>query len=146
LASIFELSTASRGATSGVVFLVIIAGQIGTAVESRRLYRVEEERVAAANPKRLAVLRMLQSVKTTDDPKTKQMAADVRKTLGIHDTSFADYLQFRVSEIGVHSHRLAEAIWILEIGLGSLAGTWIFRRLATAPRLEAPGPPAKLEA
>ncbi|HEX4070668.1 MAG TPA: hypothetical protein VHX68_05845 [Planctomycetaceae bacterium] len=146
LASIFELSSASRGATSGVVFLVIVAGQIGMAVESHRLYRAEEERGVAANPKRLAVLRMLQSVKTPDDPKTKQMAADVRKTLGVRGTSFADYLQFRVSEIGVHSHRLAEAIWILEIGLGSLAGTWIFRRLAPAPRLEAPGPPAKLEA
>jgi hypothetical protein len=146
LASIFELSPASRGASAGVVFLVIVAGQIGMAVESHRLYRAELERVVAANPKRRAVLRMLQSVKTPDDPKTKQLTADVRKTIGVHDTSFADYLQFRVSEIGVHSHRLAEAIWILEIGLGSLAGTWIFRRLATAPRLEAPGPPAKLEA
>jgi hypothetical protein len=146
LATIFEFSPSSRRAAAGVVFLVIAAGQIGMAVESHRLYRAEEQRIVAANPKRLAILRMLQAVKTPDDPKTKQMAADVRKTLGVQDVSFADYLQFRVSDIGVHSHRLAEAIWILEIGLGSLAGTWIFRRLATVPRLEAPGPPAKLDA
>jgi hypothetical protein len=145
LASIFDLPAVSRAAGCGIVFLSILGGQIGMAVESHRLFRADEERMLAAHPKRLAVLRMLQSVKTPDDPKSKQMADDVRQTIGAHGTSFADYLQFRVSEIGVHSHRLAWAIWIVEIGLGSLAGTWIFRRLAPAPRLEASGPTAKLD-
>ena len=135
----------AKAVGSGVVFLVILCGQVGMAVESHRLYRAAEERALVANPKRAAALRMLQSVRLPDDPKSKQVVNDVRRTIGARGTSFADYLQFRVSELGIQSRPLAQAIWILEIGLGSLAGTWIFRRLAPAARLEASGPPAKLE-
>ncbi len=146
LASAFELPSASKAVGSGVVFLVILCGQVGMAVESHRLYRAAEERALVANPKRAAALRMLQSVRLPDDPKSKQVVNDVRRTIGARGTSFADYLQFRVSELGIQSRPIAQAIWILEIGLGSLAGTWNFRRLAPAARLEASGPPAKLEA
>lgn len=137
---------AVRGAAGcGVVFLVLLGGQVGTTVESYRLYRAAEIRALAANPKRAAALRMLESVKMPDDPTSAKMVADARKTIGVHGTSFADYLQFRLSEAGVRSRRLATFIWLLEIGLGSLAGTWIFRRFMPAARLEAPAPAAKLD-
>jgi len=145
LASAFDLAAASRAAGSVVVFLVLLCGQVGTAVESHRLYQAAEERALVANPKRAAALRMLQSIKLPDNPKSKQVVDDVRHTIGVHGTSFADYLQFRVSDLGIPSRRLALGIWILEVVLGSLAGTWIFRRLAPPIRLEAPGTPAKLE-
>jgi hypothetical protein len=144
LAAMF-IPTASKVVTSALVFLVILGGQVGMAVESHRVYRAAEERGVAANPKRAAALRLLQSVKLPDDAKSEKMIAETRKTIGANGTSFTDYLQFRVSELGVQSRRLAESIWIVEIVLGSLAGTWIFRRLARAERLEAFGPPAKLE-
>jgi len=145
LASMFELSAASKAFGCGVVFLVILGGQLATAVESHRVYRLAEERALAAHPKRLAALRMLESVKLPEDARSKQTVADVRKTIGVRGTSFADYLQFRVSEVGIQSRRAAQAIWIVEILLGSLAGTWIFRRLAPSAQLEPSGPAAKLE-
>jgi len=160
LAAVFDL-TAAKGVWSAIVFVVILGGQIGMAVESNRLDRVAEERAMAANPKRAALWRMLESGKFPDDPESKQIADDARRTIGARGTSFADYLQFRTSALGIKSRPLAAAIWILEIGLGSLAGTWIFgrltsRRMPTAERtyatelpsslrLEAGSPPAKLE-
>jgi len=139
------IPSASRAVASALVLLVILGGQVGMAVESYRVYRAAEERAVAANPKRAAALRMLQSVKLPDDAKSEKMVAEMRKTIGTNGTSFADYLRFRLSELGIQSKRLAESIWIVEIVMGSFAGTWIFRRLARAERLEAPGPPAKLE-
>jgi hypothetical protein len=127
------------------VLVVILGGQVGTAFESYRVYRGAEERALAANPKRAAVLRMLQSLNLPEDAKSDKTVADVRKTIGANGTSFADYLQFRVSELKIQSRRWATVLWILEVMLGSLAGTWIFRRLAPAARLEAPDPPAKLD-
>jgi hypothetical protein len=145
LAAMFEVRSASRVIECGLVFLVIVGGQIGTAIESHRVFRAAEEQAIAANPKRAAALRMLQLVNLPDDAKSAQAVADARKTIGVNGTSFTDYLQFRVSELGIRSRRLAIAIWVLEIVLGSLAGTWIFRRLAAAERLDASEPPAKLE-
>jgi len=145
LALAFDLLAVSKAWGSCVVFLVILGGQVGMAVESHRLYRAAEERALLANPKRAAALRMLQSVKLPDNPKSKQIVDDTRRTIGVRGTSFADYLQFRVSDLGIQSRHMAQAIWILEIVLGSLAGTWIFRKLTRAARLEVSAPPAKLE-
>jgi hypothetical protein len=128
LESVFDLP-AGNEVWSAVVFLVILGGQIGMAAESNRLDRAAEERALAANPKRAALLRMLESGKFPNDPKSKQIADDARRTIGARGTSFADYLQFRVSALGIKSRPVAAAIWILEIGLGSAAGTWIFGRL-----------------
>jgi hypothetical protein len=160
LAAVFDLP-AGKAVWSAVVFVVILGGQIEMAVESRRLAQTAEERAIAANPKRAALLRMLESGKFPDDPKSKQVIDDTRQTIGAQGTSIADYLQFRVSALGIQSRPLAAAIWFLEIGLGSLAGMWIFGRLTShrmpiaertlgtgipaSPRLEAGGPPAKLE-
>ena len=122
----------------GRVWSFILGGEIGTGVESFRVYRsVKEERMLAANPKLGALLRNL-----ADDAKSANGMADVRKTI---EVNFADYLQFRVSEIKIRSRRWATVFWISEVVLGSLAGTWIVRRLASAGRLEAPNPPAKLD-
>ncbi len=67
------------------------------AVESYRVFRTAEERALAANPKRAAALQMLQSLNFPDDAKSEKTVADVRKTIGANGTSFADYLQYRVS-------------------------------------------------
>jgi hypothetical protein len=57
----------------------------------------------------------------------------MRRTLsGDQDMSFAGYLRYRVSELGEWAQRAGIAIWIVEILLGSIAGTWIFRRLDAA--------------
>jgi len=172
LALAFDLP-AAKAVWSAVVFAVILGGQVGMAVESHRLDRAAEERAISANPKRAALLRMLESGKFPDDPKSKQIADDARRTIGAQGTSFADYLQFRVSALGIQSRPLAAAIWILEVGLGGLAGMWIFgwltshrmptggrtgwrderdlqagrsgAEIPSSPRLEAGGPPAKLE-
>jgi hypothetical protein len=145
LAWVFELPAASA-IGCGVVFLVILGGQVGMAFESHRLYREAEQRALKEHPKRAAALSLLQSVKLPDDAKSKQTDADLRKTIGVRGTSFADYLQFRVSDLGIESRRGALVIWIVEVALGSLAGSWIFRRLAPAERLDAPEQPAKLDA
>jgi hypothetical protein len=145
LARVFELRSPPSILMTAAAFLVILGGQVGMALESHRVFRTAEERALAANPKRAAVLRMLQSGNLPDDAKSEKMAADVRKTIGTHGTSFTDYLRYRLSELGVQSGRAAWAIWILEIALGSLAGTWIFRRFAGAPRLDASVTPAKLD-
>jgi hypothetical protein len=137
LAVKFDLPSASRIAGCIVVFLAILGGEIGTGVESFRVYRsAREERVFATNPKLAALLRNLA------DAKSDQSAADVRQTI---DVNFADYLQFRVSDLKIQSQRWATVFWISEVVLGGLAGTWMFRRLAKPPRLEAPEPPAKLD-
>jgi hypothetical protein len=171
LTSAFNLPAGKATWSGVVVFVVILGGQIGMAVESHRLDRAAAERAIAANPKRVAILRMLESSNFPDDPKSKQLAEDARRTIGAR--GFADYLQFRVSALGIQSRPLAATIWIFEIGLGSLAGIWIFGRLtarrmpiagrtasraatalqagqsgaglSSATRLEAGVPPAKLE-
>jgi hypothetical protein len=145
LAAKFDLRTASRANGCVLVFSVILGGQAGTAFESYRVYRAAEERALAANPKRAAALAMLQSLHLPEDARSEKIVADARATIGTNGTSFANYLQFRVSELTIHSRRVATAFWISEIVLGSVAGTWIFRRLAPAAELEASDPPAKLD-
>jgi hypothetical protein len=158
---------------SAVVFVVILAGQVGMALESQRLGTLAEQKALATNSKRAALLRILESSKFPDDPQSKQTADEALHTIGAQGRSFADYLQFRVSGLGIKSRRLAAAIWILEIFLGSLAGMGIFIRITSrplpmlqrsdaldnsdwrterntaenppSPRLEADGPAAKLE-
>jgi hypothetical protein len=144
LAEIFHLRVTKWAVTSAAVFLVIAAGQLGMAVESYRVFRTAEERALAANPKRAAALQMLQSLNLPDDGKSEKTVADVRKTIGANGTAFADYLQYRVSQIGIQSRRAAAVFWVVELVLGGAAGTWIFRRLVKAARLEASDPPAKL--
>ena len=95
----------------------------------------------AANPKRAAALAMLQSLHLPEDARSAKIVADARKTIGTNGTSFANYLQFRVSELKLQSQRVAAAFWISEIVLGSVAGTWI---LAIGPGGRVGGtPPAR---
>jgi hypothetical protein len=145
LAQAFRLRMTNWAVACATVFVVIAAGQIGMAVESYRVYRTAEERALAANPKRAAVLQMLQSVKLPDDATSEKSVADVRKTIGASGATFAEYLQYRVSQIGIQSRRLATVFWVVEVVLGGAAGTWIFRRLTFSPRLEVSDPPAKLD-
>lgn len=138
LAIQFGLRRVSRILGCTVVFLVILCGQIGTGVESFRVYRsADEDRVFAKNPKLAALLKNL-----SGDAKSANTVADLRKTVGLN---FADYLQFRVSELKIQSRRWATVFWISEIVLGSLAGTWFFRRIAPAARLDVSEPAAKLD-
>jgi hypothetical protein len=143
LAAKFDLRSASGMLGLAAVFLIILGGQIGTTFESYRVYRKAEERRMAADPKRALAVRLLQSLPA--DAKSQKTQTDVRNTIGATGTSFTDYLQFRLLELKVESRRVATAFWISEVVLGTLAGTWIFRRLAPAGELEAPDPSAKLD-
>jgi hypothetical protein len=145
LAETFHVTRTKSAVTCAIVFVVIAAGQMGMAVESYRVYRTAEERALAANPKRAAALQMLQSLNLPDDAKSEQAVADVRKTIGTNGTTFVDFLQYRVSQIGIQSRRVATVFWVVELVLGGAAGTWIFRRLTLSLRLEASDPPAKLD-
>ena len=58
---------------------------------------------------------------------------EFRRSYGDRGSSFGDFLQFRVSGIGIQSRLGAEVFWGVEIGLGSLAAAWVvFRHFGRA--------------
>ncbi len=145
-----------------MVFFLSLAAQAGTALESQRLLRAENERALASDRKKLTGLKMLRSAPIPQDPKSRETVESMRRLLEGPGGTFADYLQFRVSEIGIKSRRVAAAIWTVEMVLGGLAAAWIFRRALYDPppsshaaqshtpsaggRLDEGGPPVNLEA
>ena len=133
LASQFELRPTSRSLRCGIVFLLIIGGQIGMAAEAHRIRQAAERQKLAGDSKRATVLKLLGSTSSSGDSKSNADLEQMRRTLsGDQDMSFAGYLRYRVSELGEWVQWAGIAIWIVEILLGGLAGTWIFRRLDAA--------------
>jgi hypothetical protein len=143
-----------RGLGMAVVFVFALAGQIGIAAESYRIDRTERERRERSDPKRALANRLLESAAEPSDAKSQAALAELRRAYSSPGDSFGDYLQFRVSGIGVRSKRVAAWFWAIELLLGGQAAVWAFCRWSRAPalparpraaELDAAGAPAKLE-
>lgn len=119
---------APRWLGTAVVLLVALAGQIGITAESYRLDRLERERRERSDPKQALARRLLESANEPSDPKSRATLDEFRRSYSTDGASFGEYLQFRVSGIGIQSKRIGALFWGVEIGLGALAASWIFFR------------------
>jgi hypothetical protein len=113
-----------------VVFLLALAGQVGIALESYRIYRSEQQRRELVDPQQALARRLLESATEPPDPRSQAALDEFRRSRGGADASFGGYLQFRVSNIGIQSRHLAWLFWSAELLLGGLAAGWVFRRAA----------------
>ena len=113
--------------------LVAIAGQIGIGVESYRLDRSERERRERSDPKNVLARRLLDSANEPSDPNSRATFDEFRRNYSRPGPSFGDYLQFRVSGIGIQSNWTAALFWGAEVVLGGLAASWIYSRSLGRP-------------
>ncbi len=123
-----------------LVVILAVAGQIGIAAESFRVERAEEQRLERANPNQLLARRLLESAQEPPDAKSRASLDEFRRTHVRAGDSFGDYLEFRVSNLGIRSKWGAELFWAAEMVLGGLAAGWIFSRRSGA---RSPDPPLR---
>ncbi len=109
-----------------LVVILAIAGQIGIAAESFRVERAEEQRLERANPNQLLARRLLESAQEPPDAKSRASLDEFRRNYNRAGDSFGDYLEFRVSNLGIRSKWGASLFWVAEVALGGLAAGWIF--------------------
>ncbi len=119
---------------AAVVFALALAGQIGIALESYRLDRSERDRRERSDPKETLARRLLESANEPTDPKSRATFDEFRRNYSQPGASFGEYLQFRVSGIGIQSKRTAALFWGVEIVLGALAAGWVFFRCTRPAR------------
>jgi hypothetical protein len=141
-----------------LVSLVVLAGEIGLAVESARVRGQALSQTLLLDPASAAALRKFDAQILTSDPKSRESAAAIRQSIerslqeharrAAERQSFGGYLRYRVSDLGPRAEGLAIAIWVGEIVAGSLAGAWFFRRIMSrkSGRLETAPTVAKLDA
>jgi hypothetical protein len=128
LAQFTPLLRARARAGTAIVFVLAVVGQIGIAAESYRMFRSEQQRRVEANPKQLLARKLLESATEPPDAKSQATLDEFRRSYGTAGLSFGDYLQFRVSGIGIQSKLWAALFWGVEITLGGLAASWVFFR------------------
>ena len=137
-----------------LVVILAIAGQIGIAAESFRVERAEEQRLERTNPNQLLARRLLESAREPPDAKSRASLDEFRRNYRRASDSFGDYLQFRVSSLGIQSKGGAAFFWAAEVALGGLAAGWVFWRRSgawpsalrpSAAAFDATGGAAKLE-
>jgi hypothetical protein len=116
-----------------VVVGVAVAGQIAIAAESFRLARADQFVRQRDDPKQLVAKRLLESANEPPDSKSQAAFEEFRRSYSGPGTSFGDYLQFRVSGIGIHSKRAAALFWGIELVLGGLAAGWAHYRRVERP-------------
>jgi hypothetical protein len=124
---------ARRRLGMATVFVVAIAGQIGIGVESYRLDRSEQESRERSDPKNVLARRLLDSANEPSDPKSRATFDEFRRNFSRPGPSFGDYLQFRVSGIGIQSTWTAALFWGAEVVLGGVAASWIYSRSLGRP-------------
>jgi hypothetical protein len=112
------------------VFCLVLAGQIGMALESHRLQREAARKALLSDPKRAMLVQLQEAAQASGDAEAQKEAAQMWRTVGGSGPSFRDYLEYRVSALGRRAEQWAAAIWIIEMLLGSVAGAWSFRWLA----------------
>jgi hypothetical protein len=137
LADHFDLTEAGRRARVGAIVLIVLAGQIGMALESWRLHR-QDVGAARIDAGLLAAMNKLQSTAPAGDSRSEAARAEIQRSIAdeldrqrqrlAENRSFGGYLVHRVSGLGAVGPRGAAAIWIGEALLGSLAAGWMFRR------------------
>lgn len=127
---------------AAVVVLLTLLGQVGIAAESFRIDRAEQQRLERADPKQLLARRLLESAAEPPDAKSQATLNEFRREYADTGPSFADYLRFRVSGIGIRSQSFAVVFWGMEVALGGFAAGWIYWRRAGKPAVSV----AKLDA
>jgi hypothetical protein len=115
-----------RRLAAALVFVVAIAGQCGIAAESYRIDRADRERRERADPKQALAHKLLESAEEPTDPKSRATFEEFRRSFSASGSSFVEYLQFRVSGIGIRSRWVVALFWGVEILLGGLAAGWVF--------------------
>jgi hypothetical protein len=118
----------TRRLGAAIVFVLALAGQIGIALESYRLDRSERERRERSDPKETLARRLLESANEPSDAKSRATFDEFRRSYSSRGASFGEYLQFRVSGIGIQSKGIGALFWGVEIVLGALAASWVFLR------------------
>jgi hypothetical protein len=143
-----------RRLATAVVVVLVVAGEVGIAAESFRIERSQQSGRERADPKQLLAKKLLESATEPSDAKAQETLDELRRSYGGPGNSFGDYLQYRVSSIGIHSKWAAAPFWGIELILGGFAAGWVFYRNsggATSPtagsaaELDAARAPAKLE-
>jgi hypothetical protein len=130
LTTVLELKQRRIWRWAPFVFCLVLAGQIGMALESHRLQRETARKALLSDPKRAMLVELQEAAQASGDAEAQKEAAQMWRTVGGSGPSFRDYLEYRVSPLGRRAERWAATIWIVEILLGSVAGTWSFRWLA----------------
>jgi hypothetical protein len=130
---------------AAIVFLVVLAGQWGIAAESYRIDRAERESKERSDPKQALARRLIESANEPSDPKSRAAFEEFRRSYGETGASFGDYLQFRVSGIGIQSKWAAALFWAVEITLGGLAASWLFARQTRQTPSDPNRPAAELD-
>ncbi len=132
-----------RKVATAFVVALAVAGEIGIAVESYRIDRTERQRRELADPKQALAHRLLESAQEPDDPKSRATFDEFRRSYAGTSDSFAAYLQFRVSGVGIQSQKLAVTFWVIEVLLGGLTAGWGFL-VRTRPEWAADGTPSRV--
>lgn len=131
---------------TAVVVVLALAGQIEIAAESFRMQRSEQSGRDSADPKEALARRLLESAMEPSDPNSRAALDEFRRNYSGPGASFGDYLQYRVSSVGIHSKRAAGWFWGIELMLGGLAAGWLFGRRGGGPALPGTRPAAELDA
>jgi hypothetical protein len=118
------------GMRAATVVLLTLLGQVGIAAESYRIDPAEQLRLERADPKQLLARRLLESAAEPPDAKSQATLKEFRREYTDTGPSFADYLRFRVSGIGIRSRPLAVVFWGIEVALGGFAAGLIYWRRA----------------
>jgi hypothetical protein len=143
-----------RRLATAVVVVLAVAGDVGIAAESFRIERSKQSARENADPKQLLARKLVESASEPPAGMSQEALEELRRSYGGPGHSFGDYLQYRVSSIGIHSKQAAAGFWGIELILGGLAAGWVFCRNsggATSPtasraaELDAARAPAKLE-
>jgi hypothetical protein len=116
-----------------LVFLVALGGLIGIMAESYRLDRSERERLERSDPKQALAKKLLDSAIEPSDATSQATLEEFRQSYRGRSESFGDYLQFRVSGIGIYKQWAAALFWGIELLLGGQAAVWVFYRLLSRP-------------
>jgi hypothetical protein len=124
-----------RRLATAVVVVLALVGQMGIAAESFRIQRSEQSGRDRADPNQALARRLLESATEPPDPKSRAALDEFRRSYSGPSTSFGDYLQYRVSSVGIHSKPAAAWFWAIELMLGGLAAGWVFGRRGGAARL-----------
>ena len=123
----------SRRIVAIVSFGVIIAGQVGMALESHRLFAAELRRQYQADPIAALLKQLPFPQQPKDQAKLKETIEQNRRERArrlAELTSFSAYLQHRVKSLS-WSQPWAVLLWAVEVLLASAAGAFLAGRVAS---------------
>jgi hypothetical protein len=130
-----ELRLAGGRRLLAAAAVLILAGQVGIALESHRVFAARERQRWGPDP--AAWIREGISRGTDQSGETTAalvLAAEERRRLLEQITSFPAYLQFRLSNVGTFAIESPwpPLIWGIEVLAGTGLGLWLGRRIALA--------------